>query len=137
MSASGRRLGRSGSRAKPGGGFELAVWYLMRLTGLGLFVLALSHYIIVHVLYDPADQTASFISERWANLSVRTADWLMLLFVVFHAFMGMRTIVQDYTRGGTRTLLTMSLYLMAIVLFVMGTVVLVTAENVGVPAATG
>ena len=137
MSASGRRLGRSGSRAKPGGGFELAVWYLMRLTGLGLFVLALSHYIIVHVLYDPADQTASFISERWANLSVRTADWLMLLFVVFHAFMGMRTIVHDYTRGGTRTLITMGLYLLAIVLFIMGTVVLVTAETVGVPPATG
>ena len=137
MSVSGRRLGRSGSRAKPGGGFELAVWYLMRLTGLGLFVLALSHYIIVHVLYDPADQTASFISERWANLSVRTADWLMLLFVVFHAFMGMRTIVQDYTRGGVRTLLTMGLYLMAIVLFLMGTVVLVTAPTVGVPPATG
>jgi succinate dehydrogenase / fumarate reductase, membrane anchor subunit len=134
MSAAGRPLGRSGSRARPGGGFELAVWYLMRLTGLGLFVLALSHFIIVHVLYDPADQTASFISERWANLSVRTADWLMLLFVVFHAFMGLRTIVQDYTRGGVRTLITMSLYLLAIVLFLMGTVVLITVPRI-LPAA--
>jgi succinate dehydrogenase / fumarate reductase, membrane anchor subunit len=137
VSAGGRPLGRSGSRARPGGGFELAVWYLMRLTGLGLFVLALSHYVIVHVLYDPADQTASFISERWANLSVRTADWLMLLFVVFHAFMGLRTIVQDYTRGGLRTLITMALYLLAIGLFIMGTIVLVTAQSVGVPVATG
>jgi succinate dehydrogenase / fumarate reductase, membrane anchor subunit len=137
VTASGRALGRSGSRAKPGGGFELAVWYLMRLTGLGLFVLALSHYVIVHVLYDPADQTASFISERWANLSVRTADWLMLLFVIFHAFMGLRTIVQDYTRGGVRTVITMTLYLLAIALFLMGTVVLVTAESVGVHLAPG
>ena len=31
----------------------------MRLTGLGLFVLALSHYLITHVLYDPAEQDAS------------------------------------------------------------------------------
>lgn len=137
MSAPRRINGRSGSRARPGGGFELAVWYLMRLTGLGLFVLALSHYVIVHVLYDPADQTASFISERWANLSVRTADWLMLLFVVFHAFMGVRTIVGDYTRGGLRTVITMGLYLLAIALFLMGTIVLVTAPSVGVPVATG
>jgi succinate dehydrogenase / fumarate reductase membrane anchor subunit len=135
MSGGIRVNGRSGSRAKPGGGFELAVWYLMRLTGLGLFVLALSHFIIVHVLYDPANQDASFISERWANLAVRTADWLMLAFVCFHAFMGLRTIVGDYTRGGVRTALTMLLYLIAIVLFFMGTIALVTVPNV-LPAAT-
>ena len=123
--------GRSGSRARPaGGGFELAVWYLMRLTGLGLFVLAISHFLITHVLYDPADQTASFISERWANLSVRTADWLMLAFVIFHAFMGLRIIVGDYTRGGLRTVLTMVLYLLAIGLFLMGTIVLIAAQRV-------
>ena len=130
MTTPPRINGRSGSRARPGGGFELAVWYLMRLTGLGLFVLAISHFVIVHVLYDPADQTASFITERWANLSVRTADWLMLLFVVFHAFMGLRVIVGDYTRGGLRTVLTMALYLIAIVLFFMGTVVLVSVPRV-------
>ncbi len=126
-----RALGRSGSRARPaGGGFELAVWYLMRLTGLGLFVLAISHFLITHVLYDPAAQDASFISERWANLSVRTADWLMLAFVVFHAFMGLRIIVGDYTRGGVRTVLTMGLYLLAIVIFAMGTIALLTVPSI-------
>ncbi|GAC1664229.1 MAG: hypothetical protein NVS9B8_04320 [Candidatus Limnocylindrales bacterium] len=130
MTPAPRINGRSGSRARPGGGFELAVWYLMRLTGLGLFVLAISHFLITHVLYDPANQTSSFITERWANLSVRTADWLMLLFVVFHAFMGLRTVVGDYTRGGLRTALTMALYLMAIVLFLMGTIVLVSVPRI-------
>jgi succinate dehydrogenase / fumarate reductase membrane anchor subunit len=125
---------RSGGRAKPGGGFELAVWYLMRLTGLGLFVLALSHFLITHVLWDPASENASFISTRWANLAVRTADWLMLAFVVFHAFMGLRTIVGDYTRGGLRTALTMGLYLVAIVLFAMGSIALLTVPNI-LPAA--
>jgi succinate dehydrogenase / fumarate reductase membrane anchor subunit len=123
-------VARSGGRAKPGGGFELAVWYLMRLTGLGLFVLALSHFLITHVLYDPADQNASWITERWANLAVRTADWLMLAFVCFHAFMGLRVIVQDYTRGGVRTVLTMGLYLIALVIFFMGSIALVTAPRV-------
>ena len=127
----GIRVGaRSGSRSKPGGGFELAVWYMMRLTGLGLFVLALSHFIITHVLYDPACQHASFITQRWADLGVRTADWLMLAFVCFHAFMGLRTIVQDYTRGGTRMVLTMGIYGLAIVLFAMGSIALLTVPRV-------
>ena len=129
MSAN-RPLGRSGSRARPGGGFELAVWYLMRLTGLGLFVLAVSHFLITHVLWDPAVQDAQWIGERWANLSVRTADWLMLAFVIFHAFMGLRIVVGDYTRGGLRTVITMALYLLAIGLFLMGSLVLVMAERV-------
>ena len=123
--------GRS-SRARPqGGGFELAVWYLMRLTGLALFVLALSHFIITHVLYDPAEQTAAWILDaRWANVAVRTTDWLMLAAVVFHAFMGVRTIVGDYTRGGVRTTLTMLIYIAAFVVFAMGTFALVSVPNV-------
>ena len=121
-----------GRRARPqGGGFELAVWYLMRLTGLALFVLALSHFLITHVLYDPAEQTAEWIiSERWANVAIRTVDWLMLAAVTFHAFMGVRIVVGDYTRGGLRTLLTGALYLAAFVLFAMGTFALVSVPNV-------
>ena len=129
MSAN-RQLGRSGSRARPGGGFELAVWYLMRLTGLGLFVLAISHFLITHVRWDPAVPDALWVGERWANLSVRTADWLMLAFVIFHAFMGLRIVVGDYTRGGLRTVITMVLYVLAIGLFLMGTIVLVAADHV-------
>ena len=99
----------------------------MRLTGIGLFVTALAHYIIVHFLYDPKDQTAQWIlDERWGNIAWRTADWLMLSFVVFHAFMGMRTVVQDYTNGGVRTALTMALYLGALVIFAMGTIAVAT-----------
>jgi len=121
------RISRT-SRVRPSGsGWELAIWYLMRLTGLGLFVTALAHYIIVHFLYDPKDQTAQWIlDERWGNIAWRTADWLMLSFVVFHAFMGMRTVVQDYTKGGVRTVLTMALYIGAFVIFVMGTVAVMT-----------
>jgi succinate dehydrogenase / fumarate reductase membrane anchor subunit len=121
-----------GRRARPqGGGFELAVWYLMRLTGLSLFVLALSHFLITHVLFDPAEQTAGWIlEERWADVATRTVDWLMLAAVTFHAFMGVRTIVGDYTRGGARTLITMFLYIAAFVLFAMGTFALVSVPNV-------
>jgi succinate dehydrogenase hydrophobic anchor subunit len=123
------RITRSGSAKPQGGGWELALWYGMRLTGLGLFVTALSHYIIVHFLYDPSQQTSTWITDaRWGNIAWRTVDWLMLTFVVFHAFIGMRTVVQDYTKGGLRTALTMALYAGALVLFAMGTIVVATLQ---------
>ncbi len=121
------RYSRSGRTKPQSSGFELAVWYLMRLSGIGLFVLVLTHYLILHVLYDPAEQDASWIAEvRWNNLFWRAFDWLMLMLVLFHAFMGMRTVVADYTRGGARTLVMTTLYLLAIFLFVIGTLVVMT-----------
>jgi succinate dehydrogenase / fumarate reductase membrane anchor subunit len=125
------RYSRAG-RVKPqGGGFETAIWYLMRLTGIGLFVLVLTHYLILHVLYDPAQQNAQWIAQfRWSSTFWRGFDWLMLTLVQFHAFMGMRTVVSDYTRGGLRTLLLSGLYLLAIILFVLGTIVVMTLPNI-------
>jgi succinate dehydrogenase / fumarate reductase membrane anchor subunit len=118
---------RSG-RAKPrGGGWELAVWYLIRMSGLGLFVLALAHYSITHFVFDVTVQEADWILDtRWSSLLWRTVDWLMLSLVIFHSFMGVRTVVGDYTRGGLRTALTMGLYLLAVILFAMGTMVVAT-----------
>jgi succinate dehydrogenase / fumarate reductase, membrane anchor subunit len=123
------RVTRAGRARPSGSGWELAVWYLMRLTGLGLFVTALGHYIIVHFLYDPSEQTAKWITdERWGNLAWRTVDWLMLVFVVFHAFMGLRIVVGDYTHGRARFFLTMLLYLGALVIFALGTIAVATFQ---------
>ena len=121
------RYSRSG-RVKPqGSGFEVASWYLMRLSGLGLFVLVLTHYLILHVIHEPAAQDADFITQmRWSNLFWRAFDWLMLMLVLFHSFMGMRTVVIDYVRGGSRTVVLSLLYLLAIALFVIGTLVVMT-----------
>ncbi|MBP1704546.1 MAG: succinate dehydrogenase hydrophobic rane anchor protein [Chloroflexi bacterium] len=115
-------------RARPtSGGLELAVWYLIRLTGLGLFVLALSHFLITHVVYDPVEQTGEWIvEERWGSLLWRTVDWLMLSMVIFHSFMGVRTVLRDYTGGMLRAALTMTLYLVGIVLFALGTMAVAT-----------
>jgi succinate dehydrogenase hydrophobic anchor subunit len=121
------RITRAGSSPRPmSGGWELAIWYLMRLTALALFVLVLAHFTIVHFIYDPAVQNANWIAARWSGAAWRTVDWLMLAAVTFHAFMGMRTVVQDYTKGNLRMLLTMLLYLGAILIFAMGTMALVT-----------
>jgi succinate dehydrogenase / fumarate reductase membrane anchor subunit len=123
-------LTRAG-RARPrGAGFEMAVWYLIRLSGLALFVLALAHFSITHFVWDPAEQTSAWIfDERWGGLFWRTLDWLMLLMVVFHAFLGMRTVVSDHVRGGWRTAALMTLYLLAFLVFALGTVAVMSVPG--------
>jgi len=129
------RYSRTGRVRPVGGGFELTVWYLMRLTGLALFVLVLSHYLILHVLYDPARQDASWIADiRWSSTFWRAYDWLMLTLVLFHAIMGMRVVLSDYLNGRGRAAALSLLYLVAITLFAMGTIVVFTLANV-VPKA--
>jgi succinate dehydrogenase / fumarate reductase membrane anchor subunit len=110
---------------------EKAAWYLMRITGLGLFVLALAHFSILHFIYDPAQQTADFIAnERWNQLFWRAIDWALLMLVLFHSFLGMRTVFQDYIRGRrSRPIALGVLYIVAVILFVLGTVVVVTLPS--------
>jgi succinate dehydrogenase / fumarate reductase membrane anchor subunit len=121
------RTTRAGRARPSGGGLEVAIWYLMRLTGLALFVLALTHFLILHVLYDPAQQDASWIaSVRWSSLFWRSFDWTLLMLVLFHAFMGVRTVIVDYARGGLRMILLSALYVLGFVLFVLGTSVVLT-----------
>ncbi len=119
-------------RAKPqGGGLELAVWYVMRISGVALFVLAIGHFSIELFLFDPSAENSQWIfNQRWNSLFWRSFDWLLLMMVLFHAFMGVRTVTMDYVKGGARTVTLTALYLAGIVLFVMGTMVVFQ----GIPA---
>jgi succinate dehydrogenase / fumarate reductase membrane anchor subunit len=107
---------------------ELFYWYLMRVTGVALFVLALAHFSILHFIWDPAEQTAEFIaSERWNQIFWRGFDWLLLMTVLFHGFIGMRTVVTDYVRRPRlREFTLIMLYTLALLLFVLGTQVILT-----------
>jgi succinate dehydrogenase hydrophobic membrane anchor protein len=127
----------SRARARPRGSRkELAVWYLMRVTAVALFVLALAHFSILHFIWDPAAQNAQFIAdERWNSVFWRGFDWLLLTTVLVHAFLGVRTVVLDYVHNASaRTGTLWLLYVVAIVLFILGTQVIVTLP---VSALTG
>ena len=117
-----------GRRRPAGTRRELVAWSLMRVTGVALFVLALAHFSILHFIWDPAEQTAEFIAnERWNQIFWRGFDWLLLMTVLFHGFLGMRTVVQDYVkRPGLREFTLIVLYTLAFLLFVIGTQVVLT-----------
>ena len=107
---------------------ELYVWYTMRVTGVALFVLALAHFSILHFIWDPAEQTAEFVVEqRWNQIFWRGFDWLLLMSVLFHGFLGVRTVVLDYiNRPRLRTGVLWSLYALAVFLLIVGTEVILT-----------
>jgi len=128
------QVGRSGRVRPRGNRRELAIWYLMRLSGLVLFVLVITHYLILHVFHDPASQDASWIASfRWSSTFWRVYDWSMLALVLFHGFVGMRIVIGDTTFGRVRTGLLWALYALGIFLAVIGTQVVLTLPNV-VPA---
>ena len=72
----------------------------------------------------------------WCNLSSNLAaevvaasgfDWLLLMTVLFHGFLGMRTVVTDYIhRPRLREFTLIMLYTLAFLLFVIGTQVILT-----------
>jgi succinate dehydrogenase / fumarate reductase membrane anchor subunit len=124
----------SRGRIRPqGSGRELVIWYLMRITGVALFVLALAHFSILHFIWDPAEQTAEFIvNERWNQLFWRGFDWLLLMTVLFHGFLGMRTVINDYIRGMRANSLALAvLYTFGLVLLIIGTQVILALPAPG------
>ena len=123
---------RSGRPRPQSGGFELAAWYFMRLSGVALFVLALAHFSMQHFLSDPKDQTASWIfTQAWNSVLRRGLDWLMLGIVLAHMILGMRTVSMDYLKGGMRVLILSVLYLAGAFVFMMGTIVVFTVKLPG------
>jgi succinate dehydrogenase / fumarate reductase membrane anchor subunit len=118
------------SRRPTGGGRETVIWYLMRITGVALFVLALSHFVIQHFIFDPSEQTAEWIAtHRWNQFIWRAADWALLMVVLIHSFLGVRTVVIDHVaRPRARIILLSALYLLAGILFVLGTIVVASLE---------
>jgi succinate dehydrogenase / fumarate reductase, membrane anchor subunit len=112
----------------------MLVWYLMRITGVALFVLALAHFSILHFIWDPAEQTSEFIAnERWNQIFWRGFDWLLLMTVLFHGFLGMRTVIVDYVRRpGPRAVLLVGLYILGFELLLIGTQVVLTLPMPGV-----
>ena len=106
---------------------ELVYWLLTRYTAVALFVLALAHFSMTHFIYDPGEQSAEWITQmRWSSLTLRLLDWSMLIIVMIHSALGMRTVVQDYFKGRAQSIVLGLLYILAATLVVIGSHVVLT-----------
>lgn len=116
---------RSARRVKPSGGFELWLWYFMRISGLALVLLALGHLVIVHILFNVETINYAFVADRWeepgSGYFWRLWDLAMVWLAVIHGLNGLRQILDEYiVRPGRRVAVKTLIGTAAVVLIVTG-----------------
>ena len=113
--------------ARPRPSFETWSWLFMRVSGLALLFLALTHFTITHIVTDVADTNFGFVKHRWHNPLWRVFDWSLLGLALAHGLNGLRLIIDDYVRApGRRTATKALLYTVSGLLFAYGTLTIVT-----------
>jgi succinate dehydrogenase / fumarate reductase, membrane anchor subunit len=119
---------------KPSGGFELAAWYFMRVSGLMLVFLALGHLFITHILNNVETVNYEFVAGRWGDPRTgvfwRLWDLTMINLAVLHGFNGLRQVLDEYvTRPNRRLLLRTLIWSGAIFLMTIGTYAILMFEK--------
>jgi succinate dehydrogenase / fumarate reductase membrane anchor subunit len=110
---------------RPRASFETWSWFFMRVSGLVLLFLALTHFALTHILHDVASTNYDFVARRWHNLGWRIFDWSLLALALAHGLNGLRMIVDDYVRApGWRATTKAFVYTLSGVLFAYGTLVI-------------
>jgi succinate dehydrogenase / fumarate reductase, membrane anchor subunit len=107
--------------------FETWSWFFMRISGLALVFLALTHFAITHIVHDVTDTKVGFVATRWHNPLWRLFDWSLLALALLHGLNGLRYIVDDYVRRpAARATVKALLYTATFALFAYGTLTIVT-----------
>lgn len=123
-----------GRRVKPAGGFELAAWFFMRVSGLVLVFLALGHLFITHILNNVEDINYYFVATRWGNPKTgvvwRLWDLTMINLAVLHGFNGLRQVLDEYIiRPGRRVIVHTLIWSAATFLIGLGTYAILMFEQ--------
>jgi succinate dehydrogenase / fumarate reductase membrane anchor subunit len=112
---------------RPRQNFETWSWFFMRVSGLVLLFLALTHFAITHILNDVVETDAEFVAARWDNPLWRMFDWVLLTLALAHGLNGLRWIIDDYVRRpSARATVKAVLYSVSGALFAYGTFTIVT-----------
>ncbi len=110
--------------------FELYGWLFMRVSGVLLVILVLTHLIIQLVLEGGVTKVSfAFVAGRWASPFWQAWDLIMLWLAMLHGANGLRTIINDYAeRDATRFWLKMLLYTATVFTVLLGTLVIFTFD---------
>ena len=126
-SAGPERLPATTGSRRPKHNFETWSWFFMRVSGLVLLFIALTHFAVTHIINDVVETDVTFVAERWDNPLWRLNDWLLLALALGHGLNGVRWQIDDYIRARTtRAAVKAVLYTVTGVLFVYGTFTIVT-----------
>jgi succinate dehydrogenase / fumarate reductase membrane anchor subunit len=93
-------------------------YLFMRLSGVGLLILAVGHMVIQHIVNSSANLNIQFVAAQWNSWGWRAYDIMLLWLAIPHGINGLRNVLQDYIHGpGLNRIITIVL-----VLFVIATV---------------
>jgi succinate dehydrogenase / fumarate reductase membrane anchor subunit len=121
---------RPRSRTRSRTNYELYSWVFMRMSGLLLIILVLGHLLIMNILDGGVQRiNFGFVAGRWSSPFWQTWDLLQLWLAELHGTNGLRTIINDYAvKDTTRFWLKMVLYLSALIVMTLGTLVIFTFD---------
>ena len=124
--------------------FERMMWVFMRLSGLALVFLALSHFGLQHVVSNTHQLTSEDTIVRWGlageNITLSQLFWrlyygVMVLLAMLHGLNGLRQVAYDYLQKKWiyRGFMALSAVLILGVT-VMGVLALIVGVNAGAAA---
>jgi succinate dehydrogenase / fumarate reductase membrane anchor subunit len=115
---------------RKGMNLEAAGWVYMRVSGVLLVGLIFGHLFWNLMLQEGGVHAIdfAFVAGKLAHPFWIVYDMLLLWLAMIHGANGMRTLINDYATGRTRTVLLGSLLVVTIVILVLGSLVLTTFD---------
>jgi succinate dehydrogenase hydrophobic membrane anchor protein len=108
-----------------GGAFD---WFFQRVSGVVLAVCFAVHLIVLHFMGDGVI-TYETVMERLSRPGWKAFDLVFLFFGLYHSVTGGRMIVDDYVHHPMlRSVLTALLWILAVVLFFVGLVIIMSLK---------
>jgi succinate dehydrogenase / fumarate reductase, membrane anchor subunit len=122
---------RAGPSPKPESGLELYTWIFMRVSGVALLFMALTHLAIMHLINNVEVVNYHFVAMRYATPFWRTFDLVMLWLALIHGTNGTRTVISDYVqKAGLRLVSLAALYILSFIMLALGSLVILTFQPV-------
>jgi succinate dehydrogenase / fumarate reductase membrane anchor subunit len=122
--------GRTARPSSSASSFEVWSWWFMRISGIVLVFLVLTHFAIMHLVDGGIDRVNfAFVAGRWTSPFWQVFDWLMLVLGLLHGTNGLRTIINEYVRRpGRRAAIKGFLYTFTLTWMLLGTLVILTFD---------
>lgn len=120
---------RAYPKPRPIGGPSLLLWFYLRVSAIAMLGLVLGHLYIMHVINSTDSIDFAFVAQRFTTPFWRIYDMLILVFALSHGLVGLRGILADYiAHRGWRLGAETAMWVLGVVFFVMGALVLATFQ---------
>jgi len=102
------------------------LWFLQRVTSIGLIVVLLFHMVVLHYI-DPSEEiTLADTRVRLQSILFVVVDSFLLGFALFHGLNGVRNVAYDYfPKPGTRKVISWALMIVGVTTLAWGAFVLI------------